>query len=446
MAERHKTMLEQLLQMPPTPGGAAEYGKALHEIARAVAEERLELDREKQTVATQVREIESQRAILRELPDNLRTILTGVQSLRESLGTPQEATLFADVTAIKQSISEVHVLAEGLVAKSDETQQRIEGAQALSDSLNGRVDNVVGRLDALARQCAQMKISATSLQIDCRNAVVASVDATRDAAREEVGKLAGLQAATGHINQVVNALGQKLYGICEGELAVIYRSVSETSKAVTESRKGFKTLQATLTSDVAKSKDEYKAKYDECKTKHDDYKAKYEAECRRTAALEKELQEIRDGAQMPSDASKTLDHLCVLVDQTLEEVLSQKNPRAVDRDTITELRKDIAVAHGRMVTQEDAKQVLLTLAQEAKVAGLERQELVSLRAKAAELETALQDAKVTLGEEESRKARWDNEMKRLAEDKHLLKKEAKRLKAKLRAQGGDVAPEDEEMD
>lgn len=320
----HEEMLEQLLQGPPTTvGGAAVYGKALHEIAQAVAEERLDLGREKQAMAAQVREIESQGANLRDVPDNLRAILTGVQSLQEAdiakaVTTVQrglEAKLFADVTAIKESLSQVQVLAEGLVAKSDETQQRVEGVHVLlgtaisdSNAVNGRVNDIFGRLDALARQCAQMKISATSLQIDCRNAVLASIEA-RDVRTE--AKLASLQAATGHTHQVVKSLGQKVYDICAGELAVIY-------KAVAESGQGIKNL----TSDVGKAKDEYKVKCAEYQAKHDEYKAKYEAECRRAEALEKELQEVRDGPKMPSDASKTLDHLCSLVDQTFEEVLN----------------------------------------------------------------------------------------------------------------------------
>lgn len=428
-------MLEQLLAQPPAPGDAAAYGKALHEIAHAVAEEskrlkeeRLDVDREKQ----------SQRDA-NDVLDNLRAIVSGVNALRdeditcvleqvmmvqndlESLNIPQ------DSTAIKKSLSEMQVLTQGLAAKCD--------------GLNDLVEHGVRRLDALGTQCAELKVSAASLQIDCRNAVVASVDATKK-------EVAQLRVAVGHLNQVVNALGQKIYAIsgAEGELAAIYRGVEEASKAVAESAKGSQKLQEILTSDVAKARDEYKAKSEDYQAKSEEYKAQYEAECRQTIELKKQLQEVRDGPQMPSDASKTLDLLCSLVDQTYEEVMDQKNPRAVDRETIAALEKDIAVARGKVATQEDAKQVLRTLAQEAQVAGLERQELESLRAKTTKLETALDAANLKLAEEESRKHRWDMEMKRLAEDKYELKKEGKFLRAELRTYGwkGDEAPMEED--
>lgn len=107
------------------------------------------------------------------------------------------------------------------------------------------------------------------------------------------------------------------------------------------------------------------------------------------------------------------------------------------------------MASGRVVAHEEAKQVLRTLAQEAKVAALERQELESLRAKSTDLETALQAAKVTIGEEESRKARWKREIEDLLESRRWLKKQVRRLKAKLPAEGegeGGDEGEDREQD
>lgn len=559
-------MIQQLLRSPPTNGeDAVLYGEALQEVAQHVFDEkeklqeaRLQLEHERRGIqdlqniaSTRLEGIRSlQGTDLRDVPQALRTI----QAALTSLNIPEAPTLFTDVEEIKVFLAALYAfgaitctkLGESELAQRSERAEQQGPLRALCDGLSRlteRLDGIAGPVEGtsdsverltrvvnyLSEQLRHTKVSVVSSQVDCRDAVLASVGSLK----REVSEISRIQSGEKDHVRVLNALTHKVQSMCSGELAAIFdgvNSVAEVNARVCEDGKRIlddvlqlrqhleasnsqeamyleqlRGLSSALT-DANRHAESWQAEFNRLSAKHvEEHEAcggtisglraeladrnaelasqrvtQATEDMNHVKALEAQLQDAQQANQILNEEKNHLEHalqvselarsaleersrtdrdrlesaqsgfrdeqkksseldsnlatLCVLVDETKEEV-QRYNQSVVDGQTIARLRAEVAEARALVAGQNETRRALKDLIQENNVAVLERHELESLRGQVANMRAELADKNEKLIQQKDRLARWDMEMTFMADDRSYLKDKVAKLKRRLRESG-----------